>query len=183
MSSPDSPDAAAARRMVATATVTRSSMAELVEAVGAEGFAAPAVTRLAVDVVTGLRAAFLAGTRGAFGTGRGRWTLVALTSTALSTGLGATSSPEASVNNGVRRRFARSPEALAAPAASMSAPDPRAEPLPAPALWRMGTTLGSAISRSSPKSVSPREPWLPSPPARRRPQRWRLRAVLFRHGR
>src|SRR5450631_491229 len=182
MSSPDSPDAAAARRMVAMATVTRSSMPELVEAAGADGFAAPAVTRLAVDVVTELRAAFLAGTRGGLGTGRGRWTLVARTSTALSSGLGATSSPEASVNSGVRRRFARSPEALAAPAASMSAPDPRAETLPAGAPCRIGTTLGSAISRSSPENDCLPEPWPPSLPARQRPQRSQHGADLARHG-
>src|SRR5665647_738073 len=120
----------------------------------ADGFAVCAGTRLAGDVVTELRAAFAVRTRPDFGTGRGRWTLGAVTSTALRTGRGPISSPEASVSNGVRRRLARSPEALAAPAASISAPEPRLLPWFAADPPCSGTTLGSAISRSSPKNVS-----------------------------
>src|SRR5665648_810351 len=110
----------------------------------ADGFSVCAGTRLAGDVVAELRTVFGGGTRPDFGTGRGRWTLVAWTSMALRTGRGAISSPEASVNNGVLRRLARSPEALAAPAANVSAPDPASS----------GTTAGPAISHSSSKNVS-----------------------------
>src|ERR1035437_135332 len=153
MSSPESPDAAAARRGVAIAKLTSSSTPAPTRTVAGDGFAVSAVARRDEDVVTELRAAFATGTRPDFGTGRGRWTLGALTSTALRTGRGATSSPEASVSNGVRRRLALSPEALAAPAANMSAPEPPLLPLaPVPAF--IGTTLGSTISGSSPKNVS-----------------------------
>jgi len=93
-------------------------------AADADVFTVLAPVRFGADAATGLRAVFGAGTRPDFGTGRGRCTLVALMSTALRIGLGATASPEVSVSNGVRRRFARSPDALAAPAASTSAPEP-----------------------------------------------------------
>src|SRR5665647_2587408 len=136
----------------------------------ADGFAVCAGTRLAGDVVAELRAAFAVRTRPDFGTGRGRWTLVAWTSMALRTGRGAISSPEASVSKGVLRRLARSPEALAAPAANRSAPEARLPPPltadPAP----IGATVGPAISRSSSKNVSESGPWPPSQPARRQPR-------------
>src|SRR5664279_5694265 len=146
MSSPESPEAAAARRRVAIAKVTSSSTPAPTRAVVGDGLAVFAGTRADGDVVTELRAAFAVRTRPDFGTGRGRWTLGALTSTALRTGRGPISSPEASVSNGVRRRLARSPEALAAPTASISAPEPWTLALSAPDPPRSGTTLGSAIS-------------------------------------
>src|SRR5450631_827422 len=176
MSSPESPAAAAALRRLAIANLTRSSTPEPARAGAAR--AATAVAVLAdvrpdgalVSVgaatkadrleregsfwrrVSEVRATLAVGLRTGLGTGRGRWVLIGLkASRSLRAGRGPISSTEGSISNGVRRRLARSPNALAAPAANASSP--RLARFLAPDPPCSATTLGSAISRSFLKRV------------------------------
>jgi len=75
------------------------------------------------DRISEASATLAVGTRREVGAGRGRCARIApLSLTELREGMGAISSAEASLSNGVRDRLARSPEARSAPAANMPAP-------------------------------------------------------------
>jgi hypothetical protein len=75
------------------------------------------------DRISEAFATLAVGTRREVGAGRGRCARIApLSLTELREGMGAISSAEASLSNGVRDRLARSPEARSAPAANMPAP-------------------------------------------------------------